>query len=551
MIKYGVFRTSASSLLFATLGATSMACGGGNVCHLTTCSDSLCTDLNTDPENCGMCGSACGAEATCNSGVCSGGPSGSGCTLPEVSCSDVCVDLQTSPGNCGACGSACAPFGECMTGACANPLALLRTSEKSVTDGPPTGRDIFVLDDVTLARTQLDATSFASGGVIDQAVLADGRVVFVGAEDTEGVNELFLASPLGGALAKLSGQLVVGGNVQAGLVISGTTILYRADQDVAGQIELFAVDANAPGVTTKLNGTLPANANVSPVVAITADGTLAAYVADQDTQGLEEAFAVELANPGVTTKLNATVTDGVWDLQLSADGTTVAYRNDDAQPNAPQLFVVAVATPGTAIHVDNALEPTYTAADVYQIAGGQLFYTGGSSLIQVGSNAVFYRAFTDGSDDDDVEALFSIGLAGGSATALSPPDVDVADFALSPDGSHIAFRTGADGVEGGNVNRGTNGPDVDTTLAPGIDELDLTTAGSAVELGSDANDGIAAGYIVLNDGRAVFMGDLNIAGQQDAFLASGTLDSVVVVSPPLGSAAGAQDATDVSQLTAF
>ena len=96
--------------------------------------------------------------------------------------------------------------------------------------------------------------------------------MFVGAEDTEGVDELFLASPLGGALAKLSGPLVAGGNVQPGLVIQGTTILYRADQDTPGQIELFAVDANAPGVTSKLNGTLPSGASVSPASTGVVDG---------------------------------------------------------------------------------------------------------------------------------------------------------------------------------------------------------------------------------------------------------------------------------------
>lgn len=578
MIECGVVRASASPYLLASLlaGASQLSCGS-QTCHLSTCG-SLCTDLETDPDNCGTCGSACGSDQTCAAGTCSGVMPGSACNAPEVTCGDVCVDLMTSPGNCGACGSACHAFGECDSGACANPLVAMRTD---VTTGSAQGRDLFVLDDVTLARVQLDTASTSLGGVVDQATLPDGRVVFVGAEDTAGVFELFLASPLGGALAKLSGPLVAGGNVQPGLVIAGTTVVYRADADVAGQIELFAVNADT-GTVVKVNGTLPTGANVSPVVAISADATKIAYVADQDTAGLEEAFLVDLAGSAAPTKLNATVTDGVWDLAMSADATTVAYRDDDGSAGAPQLFVVETANPGVAIHVDNALQAGYTALDFYTFSGTSLFYAGGDNTLQASlwesatgsatvaseqivaatsltsvqtifqvsadGTTVYYRQTESG--PTSTKQLFAQSIAGGSAVALSPAAVEVADFALSPDGSHIAFRTGADGAEGGSVNRGTNGPFPDTSLAPAIDELDLTGSDAVVELGSDANDGIAAGYVVLADGRCVFLGDLDVSGQQDAFLASGTTDSSVDVGPPLGSAAGA-NASDVAALSPF
>ncbi len=176
--------------------------------------------------------------------------------------------------------------------------------------------------------------------------------------------ELYVASPAGGAVTKLSPPLVAGGNVQAGLVVHGTTVVYRADQDVAGQIELFAVSADAPGLASKLNPALGSGARVSPVVAITDDGSNVAYVADQDTVGLDEAYLVALAAPAVTTKLNAPVVNGVWDLQLSGDGAFVAYRNDDASTFAPQLFVVATSRPQTAMTVVNFQDPTYVAQDV-------------------------------------------------------------------------------------------------------------------------------------------------------------------------------------------
>src|SRR5580692_4092060 len=113
MIECDVVRAAASPYLLASLlaGASQLSCSS-KVCHLSTCG-SLCTDLETDPDNCGTCGSACGDEQTCNAGKCTGGMPGSACTAPEVSCGDVCVNLSSSPGNCGACGSACHAFGEC------------------------------------------------------------------------------------------------------------------------------------------------------------------------------------------------------------------------------------------------------------------------------------------------------------------------------------------------------------------------------------------------------------------------------------------------------
>ncbi len=88
-------------------------------------------------------------------------------------------------------------------------------------------------------------------------------------------------------------------------------------------------------------------------------------------------------------------------------------------------------------------------------------------------------------------------------------------------------------------------------MTPAIDELDLTTTAGAVELGSDGNDGIAAGYVVLDDGRCVFLGDLAVSGEQDVFLASGAMDANVSVGPALGSASGSDDATSVVALTPF
>jgi len=79
----------------------------------TRCGDA-CVDLQTDPANCGTCGTACGDGEVCSGGECGPEP----CRSGETRCADVCVDTTADPSNCGACGNVCGT-GACVDGACA------------------------------------------------------------------------------------------------------------------------------------------------------------------------------------------------------------------------------------------------------------------------------------------------------------------------------------------------------------------------------------------------------------------------------------------------
>jgi hypothetical protein len=73
----------------------------------------VCADLNTDPKNCGACGTTCASDGVCVNGACA-----SSCPAGQTACAGACVDLATNSANCGVCGTACTGGLLCTGGAC-------------------------------------------------------------------------------------------------------------------------------------------------------------------------------------------------------------------------------------------------------------------------------------------------------------------------------------------------------------------------------------------------------------------------------------------------
>jgi hypothetical protein len=88
----------------------------------TTKCDGGCTDLKTDPQNCGKCGKTCAMGAQCVQGSCQ-------CAMGQSICGNGCVDLKSDLANCGKCGTVCGGgdggsimgggMWSCVNGACA------------------------------------------------------------------------------------------------------------------------------------------------------------------------------------------------------------------------------------------------------------------------------------------------------------------------------------------------------------------------------------------------------------------------------------------------
>lgn len=100
----------------------------------TSCNDQ-CVDTNTDPKNCGSCGNACLTGQECNGGQCSKCPAGQvpgtgtdagkcvrDCGSGSNFCTNTgCTNINSDHFNCGACGNSCpkvSPGTSCVNGVC-------------------------------------------------------------------------------------------------------------------------------------------------------------------------------------------------------------------------------------------------------------------------------------------------------------------------------------------------------------------------------------------------------------------------------------------------
>ncbi len=72
----------------------------------------LCTNLKTDANHCGSCGTSCAATEVCSAGACVP------CPASRTQCKDQCADVTSDAFNCGGCGIECIGSQSCVAGSC-------------------------------------------------------------------------------------------------------------------------------------------------------------------------------------------------------------------------------------------------------------------------------------------------------------------------------------------------------------------------------------------------------------------------------------------------
>jgi hypothetical protein len=117
----------------ANCGGCGNACTPGQTCNNGKCDvlcvgetlrcNGACIDPATDPANCGVCNNACPSDRNlCVAGMCS-----RSCAMGQMECDPdagvdggvaYCATTDTDPKNCGACGTVCTTNQSCLKGKC-------------------------------------------------------------------------------------------------------------------------------------------------------------------------------------------------------------------------------------------------------------------------------------------------------------------------------------------------------------------------------------------------------------------------------------------------
>ncbi len=208
--------------------------------------------------------------------------------------------------------------------------------------------------------TKLNPPLVADGDVCTFHFSPDStKVAYCADQDVDGTLELYLVDlAVPGVSTKVNPPLVADGDVQGATFRFGPNsdfIVYRADQDTDGDNELYRVEVAMPGTSFKINEPLVAGGDVS-IFQINPDGLQLTYVADQDTEGVAELYNVDLSTPGASTKLNPPrVGSPIAQIDIMEDGSQVLYVADQDTPGMLELYRVDIASAGTAARISSTL----------------------------------------------------------------------------------------------------------------------------------------------------------------------------------------------------
>lgn len=328
--------------------------------------------------------------------------------------------------------------------------------------------------------TKLSSPLVAGGFIAEFAFSPDGsQIAYVGAQDVFNQGELYLvdlANP--GVSTRLNPDFDTDQDVAGGASFSpdGTKVLYAADQDVTDQFELYLVDVASPGVATKVNAPFLAETSLAASFGFSPDGETIVYMADQDVDDVRELYAVEVSNPGVSTKLNGTlVADGdLCSFEFSPDSTKVAYCADQDTDGTLELYLVDLDTPGVSAKVNPPL-----------VAGGEV--QSGTFRFGPDSDFIVYRADQDVDGDNE---LYRVDVATpGTSLQINAPLVaggDVSIFRINPDGLQLAYVA-----------------DQDTEGLAELYNVDLATPGTSTKLNPQRQGTYISQIEITDDGSQV------------------------------------------------
>ena len=320
-------------------------------------------------------------------------------------------------------------------------------------------------------------------------------LIYVATQDTDNLQELYYANVTGAggnitatSPVKVSAPQPAGGGVVFGIPNFGNTdqVLYGANQDDPAKMELYIVDLNSPGNSTKVNAALTADQQIETGVTC-ADGTKVFYDLRTISTGTLDLYVVSISNPGVATKLNPNLAAGreIGEFVVTPDCTKVIY-GAQINSSAEELFVTELSNPGVATKADGP--PSGTDHVIQQLSlsvdGTEAFWVGGRN--QIGQNRnLLTVALNDLGNEVQVNAAL---VAGGQ----------VSDYDVSPDANTVVYRAKVSTFSASNVfvvDLSSGSPSSASQVNP-----DWATGGLFPFFGAESVELLDNGAVALYDG---------------------------------------------------
>lgn len=224
---------------------------------------------------------------------------------------------------------------------------------------------------------------------------------------------------------------------------AGEHLIFRCDINTDGVQEVFLVDLTgiSSGQAVTLNGPLVVPGGSLGEFAWSPDSRRVVYLADQDKDGDQELYVVDIATPGTSHKVNGTlqgtvgISSSADNWAFSPDGKKVAYLGDQNVDQFYELFVTDVSAlppPAISVQANGVMPGTATSHDV-----SNLYWLNPRFLLYAGDQ------FVAGMEElaaVDLSAFPAVSAPIRLLTAPQPDgDLGSGDVYPSPDGQRVLF----------------------------------------------------------------------------------------------------------------
>ncbi|MCX7012754.1 MAG: hypothetical protein NTW86_09390 [Candidatus Sumerlaeota bacterium] len=222
---------------------------------------------------------------------------------------------------------------------------------------------------------------------------------------------------------------VVSGRDRVALSPDGSRVAF----DVHSGVYSAPIEGGAPATLATFSYGYSVNLMVSP------DSSRLVFTHKTDSN-FDTLYSVPMAGGALTLINNDLAGETITHSQISPDSQTALYRAERGYDHVFQLYATPIGG-GPIVRLNEPLGPERVVDGHFAISpdGSRVFYGVGNQTVieHPGDKPTFTVA---------VDALYSVPIAGGSATRLTPDLGEggkIGDFfagwALSPDGSHVVY----------------------------------------------------------------------------------------------------------------